>query len=159
MAIAMGDRRVFSKTPKGTAELAARSGALSLAQRRLLILVDGLRDVDELAALVPSALDESLAMLEQGGFISLAGATADTVQGTPTSIPEAEMTTVQEARTRAVRAVNELLGPAADRLAMALEAARSGDELRPLIREAERLVGLAHGAAAAQAFIVGVRRR
>jgi hypothetical protein len=69
------------------------------------------------------------------------------------------MTTVQEARTRAVRAVNELLGPAADRLAMALEAARSGDELRPLIREAERLVGLAHGAAAAQAFIVGVRRR
>ena len=49
MAIAMGDRRVFSKTPKGTAELAARSGALSLAQRRLLILVDGLRDVDELS--------------------------------------------------------------------------------------------------------------
>ena len=155
----MGDRRVFGKTPKGTAELAARSGALSLAQRRLLILVDGLRDVGELAALVPSALEESLAVLEQGGFIALVGATADTVQGTPTSIPEAEMTTVAEAKTRAVRAVNELLGPSADSLAMAIEAARSGDELRPLIREAERLVTLAHGAAAAQAFILGVRRR
>jgi hypothetical protein len=77
----------------------------------------------------------------------------------PSMIPEAEMTTVQEAKTRAVRAVNDLLGPSADALAMAIEAARSGEELRPLIREAERLVGLAHGAAAALSFIVGIRRR
>ena len=158
----MADLRVFAKTPKGTAELAARSGALSLAQRRLLILVDGVRDVGELSALVPSALEESLAVLEQGGFIVLVGgvvSAADTVQGVPSLIPEAEMTTVQEAKTRAVRAVNDLLGPSADALAMAIEAARSGEELRPLIREAERLVGLAHGAATAQAFIVGIRRR
>lgn len=157
----MADLRIFGKTPKGAAELAARSGALSMAQRRLLILVDGMRDVDQLATLLPSGLEESLAMLEQGGFITLVGsATAvDTVRGPSTTLPEAEMTTVQEAKLRAVRAVNELLGPAADALAMAIEAARSGEELRPLIREAERLVTLAHGAAAAQAFIVGVRRR
>ena len=158
----MADLRVFAKTPKGTAELAARSGALSLAQRRLLILVDGVRDVGELATLVPSALEESLAVLEQGEFIALVGGAAggaETVQGVPTAIPETEMTTVHEAKTRAVRAVNDLLGPAADALAMAIEAARSGDELRPLIREAERLVAIAHGAAAAQAFIVGIRRR
>ena len=158
----MADLRVFAKTPKGTAELAARSGALSLAQRRLLILVDGVRDVGELATLVPSALEESLAVLEQGEFIALVGGAAggaETVQGVPTAIPEAEMTTVHEAKTRAVRAVNDLLGPAADALAMAIEAARSGDELRPLIREAERLVAIAHGAAAAQAFILGIRRR
>lgn len=158
----MADLRVFGKTPKGAAELAARSGALTLAQRRLLILVDGVRDVDQLAAIVPIALEESLAVLEQGGYIGLAGQNergADTLQGVSTSIPEAEMTTVQEARLRAVRAVNELLGPAADALAMAIEGASSGDELRPLIREAERLITLAHGAAAAQAFIVGVRRR
>jgi hypothetical protein len=162
VTIAMADLRVFAKTPKGTAELAARSGALSLAQRRLLILVDGARDVDQLSALVPSALEESLAVLEQGEFIALVGSAAggaDTVQGVSTAIPEGEMTTVHEARTRAVRAVNDLLGPAADALAMAIEAARSGDELRPLIREAERLVALAHGAAVAQAFIVGIRRR
>ena len=158
----MADLRVFAKTPKGTAELAARSGALSLAQRRLLILVDGVRDVGELATLVPSALEESLAVLEQGEFIALVGGAAggaETVQGVPTAIPETEMTTVHEAKTRAVRAVNDLLGPAADALAMAIEAARSGDELRPLIREAERLVAIAHGAAAAQAFILGIRRR
>jgi hypothetical protein len=158
----MADLRVFGKTPKGAAELAARSGALSLAQRRLLILIDGVRDVDQLAMLVPSALGESLAVLEQGEFIALVGGAAggaDTVQGVSTAIPEADMTTVHEAKTRAVRAVNDLLGPAADALAMAIEAARSGDELRPLIREAERLVAAAHGAAAAQAFILGIRRR
>jgi len=158
----MADLRVFAKTPKGAAELAARSGALSLAQRRVLILIDGVRDAAQLAAIVPSALDESLAMLEQGGFIApvgTAGSGANTVQGATTTIPEAEMTTVQEARARAVRAVNDLLGPAADELAMAIEAAQSGEALRPLIREAERLVALAHGAAAAQAFIVGIRRR
>lgn len=158
----MADLRVFGKTPKGAAELAARSGALSLAQRRLLILVDGVRDVGQLAAIVPAALEESLDVLEQGGYIALVGQNergADTLQGVSTSIPESEMTTVHEARLRAVRAVNELLGPTADGLAMALEGASSGDELRPLIREAERLIALAHGAAAAQAFIVGVRRR
>jgi len=158
----MADLRVFGKTPKGAAELAARSGALSLAQRRLLILIDGVRDVDQLAAIVPSALDESLDVLEQGGFIALASGAAggnDTEQGASTMIPEAEMTTVQEAKTRAVRAINELLGPAADGLAMAIETASSGEELRPLIREAERLVALAHGAAAAQSFIQGIRRR
>ena len=158
----MADLRIFAKTPKGAAELAARSGALSLAQRRLLILVDGVREVEQLAGLVPSALSESLAVLEQGGFIALAGGTAGdmtTVQGVPTLIPEAEMTTVFEAKSRAVRAINDLLGPAADALAMAIEAAQSGDELRPLIREAERLVALAHGAATAQAFIFGIRRR
>jgi len=162
VTIAMADLRVFAKTPKGTAELAARSGALTLGQRRLLILVDGERDVEQLATLVPSALQESVGVLEQGGFIVLvsgAAGGADTVQGVPSMIPEAEMTTVQEAKTRAVRAVNDLLGPSADALAMAIEAARSGEELRPLIREAERLVGLAHGAAAAQSFIVGIRRR
>lgn len=158
----MADLRVFGKTPKGAAELVARSGSLSLAQRRLLILIDGLRDVDQLSAIVPSALGESLGVLEHGGFIVLIGGAdggADTVQGTSSTLPEAEMTTVAEAKSRAVRAINDLLGPAADRLAMAIEAAGSGDQLRPLIREAERLVALAHGAVAAQAFIDGIRRR
>lgn len=170
----MADLRVFGKTPKGAAELGARSGGLSLAQRRLLILVDGLRDVEQLSALVPSALLESLDVLEQGGFIALVGGTAgpaatvDTADpavaaeaalGVSTTTPEAELTTVPEAKARAVRAINDLLGPSADRLAIAIEEAGDGDELRPLIREAERLVTLAHGAAAAQTFLNRVRRR
>ena len=60
----MPDLRVFGKTEKGSAELATRSGALSMAQRRLLILVDGVRDVDQLAAIVPTGFEASLRALE-----------------------------------------------------------------------------------------------
>ena len=162
----MADLRVFGKTPKGTAEITARSGGLSLAQRRLLILVDGIREVDELAAFVTSGLDESLRALESAGYIAPIGhstrgaQTAEPAAGPQSSsIPESEMTSVHEAKLRAVHALNELLGPAADSLAIAIEAARSGEQLRPLIREAERLIASAHGKAVAQAFISGIRRR
>lgn len=155
----MADQRVFGKTPKGTAELSTRSGTLTLAQRRLLILVDGVRDVEQLAAIVPSGIDETLRALEEGGYIVLAGQSGRTVVPPSVSIPESEMTTVREARMRASRAVTDLLGPAATDLAAAIDAAESGDDLRPLVRTAERLIAEIHGEAAARAFILGVRRR
>lgn len=156
----MADLRIFGKSAKGLEEITARRGGLSLAQRRLLILVDGVRDVDALSALLPSGLDEALLALESGGYIKLVGRSAPPDEPlAPIAIPEAEMTSVDEARLRAVRALNDLLGPSADDLAMAIEGAASGEELRPLIREAERLIASTHGAATAQAFILGVRRR
>ena len=159
----MPDLRVFGKTPKGTAEIAARGGGLSLAQRRLLILVDGARDVDELMAMLPAGAEESLRTLEADGYISLTGyGTRDAgvdSNAVLSSIPPSELTSVHEARRRAVRALHDLLGPTADSLAMAIEATKTGDELRPLIREAERLIASAHGAAVANAFILGIRRR
>jgi hypothetical protein len=69
------------------------------------------------------------------------------------------MTTVDEARTRAARAVLDLLGPAAQELANAIEAATTGDTLRPLVREAEQRVSEELGEDAAKDFIVGIRRR
>jgi hypothetical protein len=160
----MADLRVFGKTAKGTAEIAARSGGLSLAQRRLLILVDGARSVDQLAGFVTSGLAESLQALEGGGYVELVGersgdADDEAFVPPPSSIPESEMTSVEEARSRAARALHDLLGPVADDLAIAIEAAKDGDQLRPLIREAERLIASAHGQATAQAFIQGIRRR
>jgi hypothetical protein len=140
----MADLRIFGKTPKGTEELAARSGALSMAQRRLLILVDGVRDAEQLAAIVP---------------VGQSARRADTAPTPSMSIPESEMTTVHEARQRAAQEVRVLLGPSAEALAQTMEAAISGDTLRPLVREAERLVAGAHGEAEAQAFIIRIRRR
>ena len=43
---------VYSKTPKGVAEIAARSAQLPMTTRRVLIMVDGKRTVDELAVLL-----------------------------------------------------------------------------------------------------------
>lgn len=159
----MADLRVFSKTDKGSAELAARSGALSMAQRRLLILVDGVRDVEQLSAIVPSGFPDALRVLEDGGFIVLSGQSHfgdDTVARSPApSIPVAERTSVNEARLRAMTAIGELLGPESAGLVAAIEAARTGAELRPLVREAEHLISEQHGPEAAQTFIARIRRR
>lgn len=155
----MSDLRIYGKTPKGTDELASRRGALTLAQRRLLILVDGIRDAGELEAIVPAGFSEALQVLEDGGYIAPAGESTRTVQPAPASIPHSQMTTVHEARQRAAASSRALLGSAAEALAAAMEMASSGDELRPLVREAERLVAEALGESAAQAFILGIRRR
>jgi hypothetical protein len=161
----MADLRVFSKTDKGSTELATRSGALSMAQRRLLILVDGVRDVEQLSAIVPSGFHDALRVLEEGGFVVLTGqshfgAGTDTVaRAAAPSIPVAEMTSVNEARLRAMTAIGELLGPEASGLVAAIEAARTGAELRPLVREAEQLISDQHGPEAAQTFIMRIRRR
>lgn len=155
----MPDQRIFAKTPKGTQELASRSGALTLTQRRLLILVDGVRDADELATLVPADFAASLRVLEEGGYIVLAGKSGRTVPARSMPIPESQMTTVHEAKLRAAAAIVELLGPQMADLAAAMEAAASGDELRPLVREGERLIAAALGEQAARDFILRVRRR
>ncbi len=157
--ISSTELRVFSKTAKGAAELASRGGELSLAQRRLLILVDGVRDAGEIEAMVPAGFEEALQVLADGGFIEPAGQSERCVQPSGGTIPESQLTTVQEARLRAAASARKLLGTAADWLAAAMEAAPSGDELRPLVREAERLIAEAHGESAAQAYVLAIRRR
>jgi hypothetical protein len=61
---------IYAKTAKGAAEVARRSGALSLAARRILIMIDGWRPVSELAPYVaPGEIDGILATLEAKGMI------------------------------------------------------------------------------------------
>lgn len=61
---------VFAKTPKGVAEINARSGALTLQARRVLIMIDGRRPVAELMAVVRTGeFDGIMAALEQQGMI------------------------------------------------------------------------------------------
>jgi hypothetical protein len=151
--------RIYAKTAKGTAELAVRSGALSLAQRRLLILVDGIRDAGEIGAILPEGFDAALQVLDDGGYIEPAGQSTRTVAPAGGTVPDSQLTTVEEARQRAAAAARRLLGTAADWLAAAMEAAPSGDDLRPLVREAERLIAEAHGDVAAQIYVLAIRRR
>jgi hypothetical protein len=61
---------VFAKTPKGVAEINARSGALTLQARRVLIMIDGHRPVAELMAVVRSGeFDGIMSTLESQGMI------------------------------------------------------------------------------------------
>lgn len=68
----MQEDLVYAKTAKGVAEIANRSGALTLAARRVLIMIDGVRPLSELVPLVRAGeFDGILATLKAHGMIEL----------------------------------------------------------------------------------------
>ena len=66
----------FAKTPKGQAEITGKTGGLTPRQRRVLIMIDGKRTVDELRDMLQSDdLQHTLGMLEEDGYITIASVT------------------------------------------------------------------------------------
>ena len=64
---------VFAKTPKGQDEVANKSGGLTPRVRRVLIMVDGKRTVDELRSMLQADdLQHTLGLLEEDGYIAMA---------------------------------------------------------------------------------------
>ncbi|MCU0950534.1 MAG: hypothetical protein MUC68_05605 [Burkholderiaceae bacterium] len=184
---APNDKLIYSKTPKGVAEVAARGGALSMAARRVLIMIDGKRSLGELAAMLRNSdLDGVIGLLEGQGFVQRAsggapatvsiGLRADDSAVAPVArepaprealdvntvsndLDERPLLTIEEAKRRAVRELNERLGPEAEIMSVRLEQTRSADELRDRLREAERLVAGLLGEAAAADYLRALRRR
>ena len=73
---------IFAKTPRGVAEVAARGPQLSMTSRRVLIMMDGRRTVDELSQIVrPGEIDGIIAQLESAGLIVRVNA------GAPLDVP------------------------------------------------------------------------
>jgi hypothetical protein len=61
---------IFIKTQKGVEEIGKRASDMSLRVRRILIMVDGKRSVDELRELaLADDLDQALGLLEESGYI------------------------------------------------------------------------------------------
>src|SRR5512141_2103691 len=76
---------IYAKTPKGVAEVAARTAQLSMTTRRVLIMMDGKRTVDELAMLVrPGEIEAIVDQLESAG---LAQKAAGSVPAAPAPAP------------------------------------------------------------------------
>lgn len=66
---------IYAKTRQGQAEIEMRSGAVPQRARRLLILIDGKRGRADLAAVIGDAdLDQTLAALEEEGYIEAVAA-------------------------------------------------------------------------------------
>jgi len=68
---------VYAKTPKGQSELESRAGGLKPKVRRVLIVVDGHRDLDEvtrLSACDTESVTESIRQLLNEGYIETAAA-------------------------------------------------------------------------------------
>ena len=70
---------IYAKTPKGVAEVGARGAQLSMVARRVLIMMDGKRTVDDLAIYVRAGeIGAILTQLESEGLAERAGAVAAT---------------------------------------------------------------------------------
>ena len=165
---------VYTKTPKGISEIATRSAQLSMTTRRVLIMIDGKRTVDELSVLLrPGEVDGVVAQLESAGLIhrytsshaldvpTVAGREVDampTTQG-PSGGEEANPMTLEEAKRRAVRELTDRLGPDAEVLSMRIESCRTIEDFRERVREAERFVTAAMGPAAAADYLRALRKR
>lgn len=154
---------VFHKTALGQAEIAGTVRTLQGRLRRALILVDGARTVGQIAPLVrPGELDGILEELQAGGFISLAGGTlADLLPGAGAGAPPAgpdDAEKFERARRLAMREVMDRLGPNGDELAVLIERCKGPPELRAVMRDAERILAVYIGAAAARDFAQRVGR-
>jgi hypothetical protein len=171
---------IYLKTPRGIAEISLRSAQLPMTTRRVLIMIDGKRTVDDLSILAkPGEIESAVVSLESSGLIqrasypgsidvpTLNGRDTDTglsssLAGPSTSggLDERDNPiTLEEVKRRAVRGLHDRLGPEADSLAMRIEACRSIEEFRTCVRQAERVIASALGSAAAQDYLKALRRR
>lgn len=171
---------VYSKTPRGIAEISLRSAQLSMTTRRVLIMIDGKRTVDDLSMLVkPGEIAGVIASLEGSGLIqrvshqgaldvpTINGREVESALGasggpnTSGGLDERDTNpiTLEEVKRRAVRGLTDRLGPEAETLAIRLENCRTIEEFRNHVREAERFISMALGPAAAQDYLKFLRRR
>ena len=149
--------RILRKTDKGVDEIATRANHLVPRLRTALILVDGTRNEAELGQLIKQHPAETLEELLTLGYIEVASvveAPAKKAADEPVAkkaAPAAERS-FADFRAEAVRAFNDLTGPAGEALAMKMEKASSREQLGPLLQSAFQIIGNARGNQAATEF-------
>ncbi len=154
---------IYRKTAKGLHEIETRAHRLTPRLRSALILVDGKRGLDDLKPLILQQPEETLALLAEQGFIDAVDAPPAPAPKSPAPArPPAPMPAQTTAgagaddfdsqRRAAVRALNDLIGPAAETLSLKMEKARSAEELLPLLAQAAQTVAMIRGRAAAETF-------
>ena len=151
------------KTGQGRAEVAARGRVLTPVQRRLLILVDGRKTVNDLGAFVRvGELESALQGLLGLGVIAAPGPVAPLPEPAGPGFVAASAGSAERAATSpqefgSVRAlasayVREQLGGAGESICAAIDRCSSPHELRKLLRGIEVFVGQRLDRERAQAF-------
>jgi hypothetical protein len=129
--------------------------------RTALILVDGARSEAELSGLIAQHPAETLEELLTLGYIEVA-ATAPPPAPPRKAVEEAAAAKKAAEpsgekpfatfRAEAVRAFNDLTGPAGETLAMKMEKASSREQLAPLLQTAHQIITNSRGSSAANEF-------
>jgi hypothetical protein len=154
---------IYRKTAEGQAEIETRVRRLNPRLRSALIMVDGKRTDEDLHKLLAQQADETLQALLDQGLIEVVGIAqarpsrpaANGPVAAPAATPAAEPAPVRDfatLRRDAVRAVNDLLGPMGEMVALKLEQAKTPDDLRAALEKAVTVIGNARGGAAAVQF-------
>lgn len=155
---------IFSKTDRGRAEVASRTGLIDVSQRRLLIMVDGKKTMNDLGAFVrvgelAGALDQLLlhGLVESGEvdlLLEMPAASGFVALGSPAETPRAATSLAEFAKVRAAASkfVADHLGNPGAPICGAIDRCRNPDELRRLLRSVETFVGERLDAATAQNF-------
>jgi hypothetical protein len=154
---------IYRKTTKGQAEIETRAHRLAPRLRSLLVMVDGKRSDADFAQMLPQAA-EALAALAQDGFIAEQARVDAPVQAPATAVPARDVSGATVSRPAAapaqfeamrrdlLRAFNDSLGPAGERMAIKLERARNEGEFRALLPSVVQFVAAVRGRDAAAAF-------
>lgn len=148
----------YAKTADGQNEIETRARRISPRLRSALILVDGKRTDEDLAKLVQSSEETLQALLDAGLIEVVARSTARTpVREAPPepaapAAPAPDPVEFETRRREAVRAVNDLLGPQAEALALKLERAADPTQLREALERAVAYIANARGGGAAAQF-------
>lgn len=150
--------RILRKTDKGVDEIATRANHLVPRLRTALILVDGSRNEAELGQLIKQHPTETLEELLTLGYIEVAAVVEPPAKkaadepAAKKAAPAAGEKSFADFRAEAVRAFNDLTGPAGEALAMKMEKASSREQLGPLLQSAFQIIGNARGNQAATEF-------
>ncbi|HMS26058.1 MAG TPA: hypothetical protein PKC80_01610 [Burkholderiaceae bacterium] len=132
---------IFKKTEKGMLALKVRDHALSFKLRSLLIMVDGIKTIEQLGQVTTSGaeIQEHIDLLQEQEYVqvvSMPAASSNTVnveQQAPTAIvaPATQTTalpSLQTAIRQSTKSLIDLLGPNSDSLCMQLEKCKSIDQ-------------------------------
>lgn len=157
---------IFRKTDKGQTEVETRAHRLAPRLRSALILVDGKRSSDELRKLIAQQADDTLAALNDQGFIEVAAVASAPAASAPAPAVSEPRTSSSSSssssggtrdfdglRRQLVREFNELTGPLGEAMAIRMEKAADRQALRALLAAAGEYVIGVRGASAANDFV------
>jgi hypothetical protein len=167
---------IYRKTAKGIEEIQTRQWRLAPRARSALIMVDGQRQDEDLAKMLPGQALDTLQELLAGGFIEVAMRTAapavspapvSPAPGTPApAAPRAATApasaaapgsaTFEQIRTEAVKRLLASVGPVAEDLAIRMERAKDFDALKPMVLQARDTIASIRGQQAANDYITAL---
>lgn len=148
---------IYSKTAQGQQEIETRARRLPPRLRSTLILVDGKRSDEELGKLVPNADEVLQALLDAQMIEAVGGSPTKSAAAPPPAAADAApadgpVEDIMALRRDAVRAVNDLLGPEAEALALRMERATDAEQMRVALERAVTYIANVRGGGAAAQF-------